>query len=562
MIGAAIAFGLSPLRLVPGADPLAVSLATAAATTFVGYSLLWWVRDRLNRAAAAAREAEAEARSSAAAMEALIRGTPVPTVGFDLDGTIRTWNPAAEAVFGWQASEVRGSRPSVLAPDAAPDDAPAALVARVLAGETIQGVRAQWQAHDGKPVLVEIHAALLVEADGTPGGAVLLAIDDTERDRLRKRVAEVQRLESVGQLAGGVAHDFNNLLTAVVGYAQLLGDSLPDDDPARADALEIERAAGRGADLVRQLLMFGRRSAMTPVPLDLNTLVDGLRPMLDRLIGTHARIHVQPDRSAPAALADPGQLEQVVVNLVVNARDATPAGGDITIRISTTAAADGAPCPRLSVIDTGSGMDAATQARIFEPFFTTKAPAHGTGLGLATVHGIVAAHGGTISVVSAPGRGAAFHVDLPPVTKESAPSTSAAPPAAVRPRSGSGTILVIDDEDAVRRLVVRALTGSGYRVLEAGDMWAALQVAGREDGAIDLVLSDVVMPDCRGPELVGRIRTFHPEAHVLYMTGYAAEGLGGPEATDIDAPVLAKPFTIADLARHVAAAMEGRFPIA
>jgi len=556
MIGATLAYAVGPLSATHG-DPLIVSLAAAGTLTFVGYTLLWWVRSRLDRAIAGARQAEAEARTSAGAMEALIRSTPVSTIGFDLAGRIRSWNPAAETVFGWRSDEVMGAEPDLLAPTAA-DDGPSVLVARVLAGETVEGVRTQWQTRDGAMVDVGLHAALLLEADRTPVGAVIQAIDETEREALRTRVTEVQRLEAVGQLAGGIAHDFNNILTAISGYAQLLESALPEDDPARADAREIERSAARGADLVRQLLAFGRRQPVRPVVLDVNELVDGLQPMLERLIGTHARIHVQPDPGLPAVLADPGQLGQVVVNLVVNARDATPPGGDITIRTSALTGEDGAPRARLSVIDTGAGMDQATQARVFEPFFTTKAAGRGTGLGLATVYGIVTAHGGSVSLVSAPGRGTAFHVDLPAAASATAePLRPTAPKPSARP-SGSGTVFVIDDEEAVRRLVVRALAAAGYRTLEAGDMWTALQVAGREEGAIDLVLSDVVMPDCRGPDLVQRVRRFHPEARILYMTGYAAEGLGGPDTTDIDGPVLDKPFTIADLTNEVAAILGDR----
>ena len=554
MTGATLAYAVGPLSAVHG-DPLVVSLAASGTLTFVGYTLLWWVRARLDRAIAEARHAEADARASAGAMEALIRSTPVATIGFDLAGRIRSWNPAAEAVFGWMRDEVTGAEPDLLA-SAAAVDGPSVLVARVLAGETIEGVRTRWQTRDGTSVDVELHAALLLEADGTPVGAVISVIDETEREALRTRVTEVQRLEAVGQLAGGIAHDFNNILTAISGYAQLLGSSLPEDDPARADALEIERSADRGADLVRQLLAFGRRQPVRPVVVDVNDLVDGLQPMLARLIGTHARIHVQPDPGIPPVLVDPGQLGQVVVNLVVNARDATPPGGDITIRTSVMTGEDGAPRARLSVIDTGIGMDQVTQARVFEPFFTTKAAGRGTGLGLATVDGIVTANGGAVSLVSAPGRGTAFHVDLPAAASATVePVRPTAPQPSAR-TSGSGTVFVIDDEDAVRRLVVRALAAAGYRTLEAGDMWTALQVAGREEGAIDLVLSDVVMPDCRGPELVQRVRRFHPEANILYMTGYAAEGLGGPDTTDIDGPVLGKPFTIADLTREVVAILE------
>jgi PAS domain S-box-containing protein len=562
MTGSTIAYAIGPLRSSPGHDPLAVSLAASGTLTFVGYTLLWWVRERLTRALDGARMAEAEARSSARAMAALVRSSPVPTIGLDLSGMIQSWNPAAETAFGWTIADTRGGGPGLVAAGSG-DDPPAALVARVLAGEAVDGLRAHWQTRDGRSVLVELHAALLVDADGTPGGVVLQAIDETERETLRARVVEVQRLEAVGRLAGGVAHDFNNLLTAVSGYAQLLQDGMPAGDPARADALEIERAAARGAELVRQLLTFGRRQEVRSVVLDLNGLVEGLESMLTRLIGTQARIAIDLDPAIPPVEADPGQLEQVIVNLVVNARDATAGGGEITISTATATGADGRPIARLSVSDTGSGMDQATQARVFEPFFTTKGPGRGTGLGLATVYGIVTAHGGTVTLRSTPGRGTTFHVDLPAAADqgETSPPVRALPTPTVAHPSAAGTVLVVDDEDAVRRLVVRALTASGYHVLEAGDLWSALRVAD-EHGPIDLILSDVVMPDCRGPELVRRVSASQPGSRVLYMTGYAAEGLGGPDGSDIDGPVLGKPFTMEELAHGVREALERRRPAA
>jgi PAS domain S-box-containing protein len=549
MVGSAVAYGLGELRLAPHADPLVVSLAASGAITFIGYGLLWWVRDRLNRAVEGARKAARAARRSEAALEALIRSSPVPTIGFDLAGVIRTWNPAAEAVFGWRAEEMIGRDAAALASSTSAGGQEDWL-ARVLAGDVVRGVRVGWRNRAGADVAVDLHAALLVEADGRPTGVVTQAIDETERETLRARIASVERLEAVGQLAGGIAHDFNNLLTSVTGYAELLEASHDAEDPRRGDATEIRRAAERGADLVRQLLAFGRRQPFRPAVVDVNALIGGLLPMLAPTIGAQVRIRTELDPGLCLVRADPGQLEQVIVNLVVNARDAMPDGGLVEIRTTTPEARD-SPCARISVSDTGIGMDATTAARAFEPFFTTKGAGRGTGLGLATAYGIVRTHGGSITLRSTPGHGTTFDIDLPGLAAGAAAGAAVPADHDGRTVAGSETILVVDDEAQVRQLAARALGRLGYRVLEAADTASALGVAAAEKGPIDLVLSDVVMPDVRGPALVHELLAVHPEMRVLYMTGYAADGLGGPEPPDLDGPVVEKPFALGELAARV-----------
>jgi hypothetical protein len=546
MVGAVCAYGFSDLRNVPNHDPIYVSLASSAVITFAGYTLLWWVRDRLNRAVDRAQDAEQAATRSAHELEALVRSSPVPTIGLDLDGTIRTWNPAAETVFGWQADEIVGRDAAVLAAGTDPD-APAGVVERVLRGEVVRGSRVQWRARDGATLAVDLHAALLRDAVGQPSGVVTQAIDETEREALRARLAGAERLETVGRLAGGIAHDFNNLLTAVAGYAELLQADLPENDPRHHDASEIGRAAGRGTDLVRHLLAFGRRQPIRPVVVDLDGLLAGLLPMIGRLIGSQVRIRVERGAEPCFVRADRGQLEQVVVNLAVNARDAMPGGGVLEIRTQYLDGGAG-PRARLTVSDTGVGMDPATAARVFEPFFSTKAPGSGNGLGLATVYGIVTAHGGTVEVRTQPGRGTSFIVDLPSVADVAPDEDDPGDRIPLPPIGGSETILIIDDEAQVRRVAARALERCGYRVLQAGDRATALAVATAEPGRIDLALSDVVMPDVRGPVLVRQLRPIHPEMRTLYMTGYAAESGRAPNVSDLDGPVIAKPFTLGDLA--------------
>jgi two-component system cell cycle sensor histidine kinase/response regulator CckA len=555
VIGAVGAFGFSSLRNVPDADPFYVSVAAAGVITAVGYTLLWWVREGLNRAVHRAREAEQAARRNAQALEAIVRGSPVPTIGFGLDGVIRTWNPAAERVFGRPVSDVVGMDVSSLAiaTDGVP---PLNPVEHVLRGDVVSGLRVGWRGRDDETLAVDLYAALLEDAEGRPSGVVAQAIDETEREALRVRLAGAERLEAVGRLAGGIAHDFNNLLMAIAGYAELLETDLDDADPRRKDAAEIRRAAGRGTELVRQLLAFGRRQPIRPVALDLGELVDGVVPMLGRLIGSGVRIRVERDPIPCFVRADPGQMEQVIVNLAVNARDAMPEGGDLVIRTEAVGGGGG-PRVRLTVSDTGMGMDASMAARIFEPFFSTKPSGHGNGLGLATVYGVVTAHGGVIEVRSRPGEGATFVVELSRVSPPAVPPTGAVGTQWDGPAGRSETVLVLDDEDQVRRVAARALERIGYRVLEAGDRDTAVTLAAAEAGRIDLVLSDVVMPDARGPVVVEALRALHPEMRTLYMTGYAPDGQPATDQQALDSPVLAKPFSLADLAASVRRTLDG-----
>ena len=375
------------------------------------------------------------------------------------------------------------------------------------------GTPVEWRmrAADGSWLEVETKATGQLE-DPDLGGIVLNSRDVTERKRLETQLRQSQRLESVGQLAGGIAHDFNNFLSVIQGYARFLVDGLDDANPLRADAEEIERAADRAARLTSQLLVFSRHEVVPRSAVDVAELLEGLGSILRRTLGEDVELHIDVTRPLSRVEADPTQIEQVLVNLAVNARDAMPAGGTLHICLADVDA-DG-PAVKLTVRDTGEGMAPDVVERAFEPFYSTKPKGEGTGLGLATVYGIVTQTGGSIEIKSSPGRGTTVEVLLPATT--AAAATGQPAPAPAEESNGSGeTILVVEDEDAVRRLVVRILTREGYSVLEAPDGAGALEAWAEHQGDIDLVLTDVVMPGMSGKELAERL-----EVKPVFMSGY------------------------------------------
>ncbi len=390
--------------------------------------------------------------------------------------------------------------------------------------------------------------------------------DITERKKLEEQFRQAQKMEAVGRLAGGVAHDFNNLLTVISGYSDMLLGSLRKEDPLWTIMEQINNAAERAAALTRQLLAFSRKQVLKPVVLDLNSLFGDMEKMLRRLIGEDIELSFCPDPELARVLADAGQLEQVLMNLIVNARDAMPRGGNLTIEThNVTLSADyvaGHPEARpgphvmLAVSDTGSGMDAATQARIFEPFFTTKGSDKGTGLGLAMVYGIVKQSGGHIQVYSEPGVGTTFKIYLPrhkngmPLRKSEA---GLAPP-----RLGTETVLLVEDDDSVRRLTRTILENQGYTVLEAKNGGEALLLCEQHPGDIHLLISDVVMPGMSGPQLVERLLRLRPSLRFLYVSGYTDDAIVHHGMLDPETPFLQKPFSAEGLARMVREVLESR----
>jgi nitrogen-specific signal transduction histidine kinase/CheY-like chemotaxis protein len=375
-----------------------------------------------------------------------------------------------------------------------------------------------------------------------------------------ERLRHSQRMEAIGRLAGGIAHDFNNLLTAIQGYSEMALARLAPDDPVRPYLEEICRATDRAASLTRRLLAFGRSQAAQPQALSLNAVVTDIGSMLRRLIVEDVELVTSLDAELGNVRADPGQMEQLLMNLVLNARDAMPGGGKLTIATRNAEIAkptpDGIPAGHyavLSVSDTGDGMAPAVRERIFEAFFTTKAPEGGTGLGLASVQSIVQQSGGYIRVESAPGQGSTFEIYLPPTSAEPEADAPRDAPAA---DGGAGTVLLVEDDGVVVEIVRQLLEAQGYTVLAAADGIEALALARRHQARIDLVFTDIVMPRMNGSELVAELRRRQPGIRVVYTSGYP-EGVRRA-ATDAHSTFLQKPFTPAGLSRAVRQALAER----
>jgi two-component system, cell cycle sensor histidine kinase and response regulator CckA len=381
----------------------------------------------------------------------------------------------------------------------------------------------------------------------------------SERFRLEEQLRQAQKMEAIGRLAGGVAHDFNNLLTAINGYGEMLLHDLDSDDPRRVYAQEIARAGERGAQLTQQLLIFSRKHALALEVLDLNAIVADTERLLRRLIGEDIRLSTRLEPHLWHVQADPGQLQQVLLNLAVNGRDAMPQGGELLVETSNLSLDAALPTAYgtvppgeyvgLIVTDTGSGMDAETQSHIFEPFFTTKEPGKGTGLGLSTVYGIVQRSNGHIWVYSEPGHGTAFKIYLPRTRDEAAAPAPA--PAALTAAGGTETILLVEDDAQVRGLMAGALQIAGYAVLEARHGEEALALATEHPGPIHLLVTDLVLPGLSGREVARRAAARHPGLAVLYVSGYTDHAMVQRGLADFDRALLQKPFTPLVLARKV-----------
>jgi len=471
-----------------------------------------------------------------------------------LDGRILDYNPAIVKIFGYPDSEAESPSAENVYFNA---DDREDLVDRLLQERSVTNYEIRLRRRDGSPVWVLLNAHLV---DGGTAELEVIegtVIDITERKRLEDELRQAQKMEAIGRLAGGVAHDFNNLLTAILGYAHLILGALRYEDPLRANVDEIYKAAQRASVLTVQLLTFGRKQVPQPRVLNLNAVITDNTRMVSRLIGEDIELSAELDRDAILVRADPNQIEQVLLNLAINARDAMPQGGQLHI---TTAKLDAeaadtlrsvvthsGPWILLTVRDTGCGMDAEIRSHIFEPFFTTKEPGKGTGLGLSTVYGIVTQSGGDIWADSQPGRGTMFSILLPGVNE---PVNKEEPTVQLDTRSGWETILVVEDEEAVRRFACRVLRLNGYRVLEAANGGQAVLLSECHPGEIHLMLTDVIMPQMSGPQLASRLAGNRPLLKVLYMSGYTGDTtMHGGLGSDVD--LIQKPFHPAALTRKV-----------
>ncbi|MBI1750767.1 MAG: response regulator [Acidobacteria bacterium] len=495
----------------------------------------------------------------------------------DALGIVRACNGSAAEMFGSREKEMMFRSFADLCRTAQREDGtpfpwkefPAlkALQSRQPNSGTVIGLKRA----DSNPIWVSVNCQPLYQAGLAGPYAVLATFNDITESRrtaeaLRKSEEEfrqAQKMKAVGRLAGGVAHDFNNLLTIINGQCELLLDRLPGDDPHRRHVQEALRAGERAAGLTRQLLAFSRKQVLAPRVLDVNDVLADLESMLRRLIGENIHLEVVRGEKLWLVKVDAGQIEQVLLNLAVNAQDAMLGGGRLWIRTSNVELATegksglgGAPAGRyvlLEVSDTGHGIDAKTQARIFEPFFTTKGEGKGTGLGLSMVYGFMQQSGGYIAVESAPGQGATFRMFLPCAARLSEEAEATQEPAAEG--RGSGTILIVEDEHPIRSVACELLERSGYTVLVAATPSEAVALARHHAGRIDLLLSDVVMPEKSGPELARELLGIRPELAVLFMSGYTHEAIGQHAALRKEGAVLFKPFSREALTRKVREAL-------
>ncbi len=494
----------------------------------------------LGPATARHERAERGLREANEHLAAVIQSSPLAIYTLDPTSTVRTWNRAAEALYGWRAEEVIGRPLPTIAQNM-----------EELRGEALRGLEATRRRKDGTAVNISLSVAPLHDAAGRVTGILSIAADVTEMRQLEAQYRQAQKMEAVGRLAGGIAHDFNNLLTAIIGTTSLVLEDLGLESRTRLDVQEIEKAAKRAAGLTRQLLIFSRQQVLEPRALDLNALVGNLEKMLHRLIGADIELRTKQAAALGAVRADPGQLEQAIVNLVVNARDAMPQGGRLTIEtadveldrsyVAGHVPTQPGPYVLLAISDTGVGMDGATKARLFEPFFTTKEPGRGTGLGLATVYGIVKQSGGYIWAYSELGHGTTFKIYLPRVAETPVPpeSTTGAP----TPVRGSETVLVVEDQEEVRKLTQRVLEARGYTVLAARNGVEALEIVGRHPTQIHLMITDVVMPGMNGREVAQLACAKRSDLKVLYVSGYTGEAVLQHRLLQPGVAFLQKPFT-------------------
>ncbi len=519
----------------------------------------------------ARRQAEDALRQSSEMLQTLTEASPLAITVEDPQGRVRLWNAAAQKVFGWSAEDVVGSANPTIPESAAQEHRN--LGRQVLQGHAFTALESTRVAKDGSVVHVSISTAPLRGAEGNASGMLEVISDITEHKQLQVQLMQAQKMEGIGRLAGGIAHDFNNLLTAILGQADLIMRSFEKSDEARPGVTasstmsprlgveQIQRAAERAAQLTQQLLAFSRNQVLQPTDMDLNRSLAEMEDMLRRLIGEDIDLAFVPGPDLGQITADPTQITQVVMNLAVNARDAMPNGGKLTIETATVELDETYATRRMAVVpgeyvllavsDNGHGMDKATLDRVFEPFFTTKERGKGTGLGLATVYGIVKQSGGYIWCYSEPGKGTSFKVYLPCTKSRADRSTPVVRRPAQPPPAGSETVLLVEDEEMVRSLVCQVLKWYGYKVLEAENGEAAIRVAQNHQGPIHLLISDLVMPGMSALDMVKELAPPRPQMRLIFMSGYTDHAAVRHQLAAGDVPYIQKPFAPDRLAHKV-----------
>ncbi|MEW6365215.1 MAG: PAS domain S-box protein [Acidobacteriota bacterium] len=541
-----------------GAQDIRVLRLTARRVTGSAHELAVIIEDATER-----KRAETELRESEERYRTLVELSPDAIV-VHAEGKVVFVNSACMKMFGVRSPDEAVGKPVIgfVHPDYR-ELVLGRMRQMIVERKKVPVAEEKFLRLDGTPFDVEVAAEPLT-LHGRP--AVQLVIRDvTSRKQLEEQLRQSQKMEAVGRLAGGVAHDFNNLLTAITGYSDLLLMRVSHNDPGRRYAEEIKRAGERASSLTRQLLAYSRKQVLQMRDIDLNSVVADMDKMLRRLIGEDIELETILEPALGLAKADPGQIEQVILNLAINARDAMPDGG--TLRIETANArldeayardhpgVQAGPHVMLSIADTGCGMDPEVQAHLFEPFFTTKEPGKGTGLGLCTVYGIIKQSGGTIQVMSTPAQGSTFKIYLPRLAAVGDGAAAAGPSSGAA--GGTETILLVEDETAVRSMTSEVLEMNGYRVLEAAAGAEALAICEKHPGPIHLVIADVVLPQVGGPELARRLRSLRPEMGVLYVSGYAEDMGVAQAAVESNSAFLQKPFTPAVLAVKVREILDG-----
>ncbi len=484
-----------------------------------------------------------------------------------LEGVVLTWNSGAERIYGYSAAEIIGRHIGIVVPPDRQDEL-SDVLGKVKRGEKLEQFETTGVRKDGRQIHILLTASPIKDATGQIVGISDIVRDISDDKRMEQMFRQAQKMEAVGRLAGGVAHDFNNLLGVIIGYTETLLDRIGHDAELRAQAEQIGKAADRAASLTRQLLAFSRQQVLQPKILNLDTVVGEMEKMLHRLIGEDVEILTIQNPSPGSVRADQGQMEQVIMNLAVNARDAMPHGGKLIIETSNVdVGAEYAlshrpflagPYVLLTVSDTGVGMDQETKAHLFEPFFTTKELGRGTGLGLATVYGVVKQSGGYIWAYSEPGQGSVFKIYLPRVDQAALkirPSGEA-----IQILRGTETVLLVEDEQSLRALTRDLLERSEYSVLEASSGAHALEVAQRHGGPIHLLLTDVIMPGMNGAILAANLAPLHPEMKVLFMSGYTGSFATQKGLLGEGSKVLQKPFSRDALLRKLREVLESESP--